>query len=217
MGERERLLAAIIADPDDDLPRWVYADWLEEHGEPAYAQFIRVQLQLAHSGAADPRRQSWEQQQRELLKQYEDQWLAPLRAIVGVSRGRRSGWWFRRGFVEYVHVPASLLRECGAALTQATPLQAVYVYPCMAEELVDLVAQPWFGQITELYAPQTMLTVAAVAALVEGRYTQKLRRVVAAGARAEVDRYWRQAYEQRFGVQLPEASLQLVAVASLPG
>jgi uncharacterized protein (TIGR02996 family) len=26
---------AIIASPDDDLPRMVYADWLDEHGDPA--------------------------------------------------------------------------------------------------------------------------------------------------------------------------------------
>ena len=38
---------AIIADPDDDAPRLVYADWLEEHGDAEYAEFIRVQCELA--------------------------------------------------------------------------------------------------------------------------------------------------------------------------
>jgi uncharacterized protein (TIGR02996 family) len=31
MTEREALLAAVIASPDDDLPRLAYADWLDEH------------------------------------------------------------------------------------------------------------------------------------------------------------------------------------------
>ena len=34
MGEREALLAAVVADPDNDLPRLVYADWCDDHGEP---------------------------------------------------------------------------------------------------------------------------------------------------------------------------------------
>jgi uncharacterized protein (TIGR02996 family) len=44
------LLAAIWAAPHDDLPRLVYADWLDESGDPAKAaraEFIRVQCELA--------------------------------------------------------------------------------------------------------------------------------------------------------------------------
>lgn len=41
-------LAAILARPDDDLPRLVYADWLEEGGQDARAKVIRDQC-------ADPR------------------------------------------------------------------------------------------------------------------------------------------------------------------
>ena len=43
----DALLAAIIADPDDNLPRLAYADWLEEFGTPsevARATFIRDQV-----------------------------------------------------------------------------------------------------------------------------------------------------------------------------
>jgi uncharacterized protein (TIGR02996 family) len=38
------LLAAVIKNPDDDLPRLIAADWLEEHGEQIEAQLIRSQL-----------------------------------------------------------------------------------------------------------------------------------------------------------------------------
>jgi uncharacterized protein (TIGR02996 family) len=43
------LLARILASPEDDAPRLVYADWLDEHGEPARAEFIRVQCELART------------------------------------------------------------------------------------------------------------------------------------------------------------------------
>ena len=33
MTERDALLRGIIDDPDDDAPRLVYADWLDENGE----------------------------------------------------------------------------------------------------------------------------------------------------------------------------------------
>jgi uncharacterized protein (TIGR02996 family) len=42
----EGLLAAICADPDQDAPRLVYADWLEETGREARAEFVRLQLRL---------------------------------------------------------------------------------------------------------------------------------------------------------------------------
>lgn len=46
------LLAAILANPDDDDVRLAYSDWLEESGEAERAEFIRVQIQRARSGDA---------------------------------------------------------------------------------------------------------------------------------------------------------------------
>ena len=37
------LEAAIVAHADEDTPRLAYADWLDEHGDPDRAAFIRVQ------------------------------------------------------------------------------------------------------------------------------------------------------------------------------
>ena len=45
-------LAAICANPADDTPRLVYADWLDEHGQPERAEFVRVQCELARLEAA---------------------------------------------------------------------------------------------------------------------------------------------------------------------
>jgi uncharacterized protein (TIGR02996 family) len=76
MTDAAALLAAIRQLPDDDAPRLVYADWLDEHGQPEQAEFIRVQCALArHDSPALRRREA------ELLAEYHDafagQFLAP--------------------------------------------------------------------------------------------------------------------------------------------
>jgi uncharacterized protein (TIGR02996 family) len=43
----DAFLQAILENLDDDTPRLVYADWLDEHGDPERADFIRVQGLLA--------------------------------------------------------------------------------------------------------------------------------------------------------------------------
>lgn len=47
MDDRAALLAAVCERPDDDTPRLVYADWCDDHGDAAYARFIRTQVELA--------------------------------------------------------------------------------------------------------------------------------------------------------------------------
>lgn len=46
------LLAAVLADPDDDFVRLVCADWFEERGDPR-GEFIRVQVELATTERED--------------------------------------------------------------------------------------------------------------------------------------------------------------------
>lgn len=52
MTTRDALLADILAHPDDDLRRLVYADWLEENRDPEQAAFIRAQV-AGHTGKAE--------------------------------------------------------------------------------------------------------------------------------------------------------------------
>ena len=50
-SDREAFMQAILDAPDDDTPRLIFADWLDEHGEAERAEFIRVQCELAkHPG-----------------------------------------------------------------------------------------------------------------------------------------------------------------------
>jgi uncharacterized protein (TIGR02996 family) len=47
------LLEAIHADPRNDAPRLVYADWLDKNGHPEYAEFIRLQCVKPYIGVAN--------------------------------------------------------------------------------------------------------------------------------------------------------------------
>lgn len=53
MSPADALYRAVCAAPHDDLPRLVYADWLEENGRAHRAEFIRVQCRLADASPAD--------------------------------------------------------------------------------------------------------------------------------------------------------------------
>ena len=71
------LIAAIVAAPEDDVPREVYADWLEERGDPR-AEFVRAQLAMAK---ADPLSREYFEAlgvAAPLERAHGDRWLKPL-------------------------------------------------------------------------------------------------------------------------------------------
>jgi uncharacterized protein (TIGR02996 family) len=102
MTQDEAFLQSILEAPEDDTPRLIYADWLDEHGDPERAEFIRVQCELARLPEGDARRARLKLRERALLAQHEATWAAPL-------RGRVSSWKFRRGFVEQITTGARAL------------------------------------------------------------------------------------------------------------
>jgi uncharacterized protein (TIGR02996 family) len=76
MNDRTALLDAIIRNPDEDAPRLIYADWLDEHapdrtpspaaGPSARAEYIRIQCQLARFPFDDPDYPEWLERQDDL-------------------------------------------------------------------------------------------------------------------------------------------------------
>ena len=63
MTERLALLSAILANPEDDLPRLVFADWLDEHGttdaDAARSEFIRLGCQSKAKSRITPAETRW--------------------------------------------------------------------------------------------------------------------------------------------------------------
>jgi uncharacterized protein (TIGR02996 family) len=138
-------LAAIIADPDDDSPRLVYADWLEERGDPRGA-FIRLQCALERASADDPRRPALEDEADDLLADHEAEWTAPLRSAA-------RGWRFRRGFVEWVEVDGTTFQEQAESWFAAFPLRGVHFQRVTGQprpKAATLAANPLLGRLETL-------------------------------------------------------------------
>ena len=56
MTDRDAILEAIFAAPEDDAPRLVYADWLDENGHPEQAEFVRRHIAWSRTAEGDPAR-----------------------------------------------------------------------------------------------------------------------------------------------------------------
>ena len=54
MSDGDALLRAVLACPEDDSARLVYADWLQENDQEAWAELIRVQVELARPAPEHP-------------------------------------------------------------------------------------------------------------------------------------------------------------------
>ncbi|MCU0702831.1 MAG: TIGR02996 domain-containing protein [Fimbriiglobus sp.] len=173
-------LRAVIAHPDDDLTRLVYADWLDENGRPERAEFIRVQVALA-AGVTDPdRHPHLETRQRELLVAHDREWVCELADVLECPPGRWGGWVFRRGFVEYFHLPAATVAARGASLAALTPVRELYLNPTQTVDVVTLCRQPWLASVRDLYLlnGSSGLQTSGVTALITSRHTTGLKKLV---------------------------------------
>jgi uncharacterized protein (TIGR02996 family) len=173
MTNERALLAAIIANPDDDTVRLVYADFLEENGEGERAEFIRLQVELARGVKKLALRRDLERRQRGLLAKNRSRWIAPLKSALGP--GRWQGREFRRGFVECFELPGKTAMSRGRKLAALTPVRELTVSPATDAQVVALCKQPWLANLTHLSLPKTEVHDAAVKALVASPYLRRLR------------------------------------------
>jgi len=109
----------IAAAPDDDAPRLVYADWLEERGDPR-GTFVRVQCALARLPIDHPRRRELEQVEDELFQTHGAAWAH------GVA-GRVSGYKFRRGFIDEITLRADAFLEHAPVLLRPGTIRTVHL------------------------------------------------------------------------------------------
>ena len=111
MTEWEALMRAVCANPDDDLPRLVLADWLDENGEPERAEFIRVQCRLSSLLLTTPERLTLERRVEKLLRGHDRRWSQELPTAPGFhwsggyDRGFQMTLTINQGhkFLEYLH------------------------------------------------------------------------------------------------------------------
>jgi uncharacterized protein (TIGR02996 family) len=107
----------IVADPADDAPRLIYADWLDEQGDADRAEFIRIQIRLENLPKWEPDRFDLEERSLDLLSAHWDDWTAGL-----PEAARRGQLTFRRGFVGEARMPSERFLDCGDELIRLVPL-----------------------------------------------------------------------------------------------
>jgi uncharacterized protein (TIGR02996 family) len=150
---REALLQAVLAEPEEDAPRLVYADWLDEHGEghedSARAELIRVQVELARAGGKGPHARELRAREKELWEAHREAWLAHLPAHL-----RHRDVRFQRGFLEELHLtrlPAASWAKHGTKLFGQNPIYRVRLSGTVdRHEVGDLVVIPHLSRVREL-------------------------------------------------------------------
>ncbi len=110
LNDRQAFLDYITANLDDDTPRLVYADWLQEHGEDERAEFIRVQCRLAAMDENNPDREALVHRQNALLTATHDglnnyqRWLAEDFPHMPLQDIELVGPQYERGFPTKIYV-----------------------------------------------------------------------------------------------------------------
>lgn len=162
-------LSDILANSDDDTPRLVFADWLQENGQEARAEFIRVQVEAAGLPHWDARRIPLTWRDIALLRQHEAAWKKGLPKIKGVE-------WdgFRRGFPAEVNFKRfTALRDNAAAVWAASPVEvALLPLPKKAEDVAGL---PAIAGLRELHLGGVVTSTGPVQALAEAPVLSTLR------------------------------------------
>lgn len=124
MTEREALLRAVCEFPDDDTPRLVFADWLQEHGEEERAEFIRVQIEQTRLKKESIPWWKCESRARKLLKAHGWQWGRDIVANDDFFWGD-----FVRGFAESCTAPdVPYLKDFAKPIFSRTPLRKLRIH-----------------------------------------------------------------------------------------
>src|SRR5262245_5295612 len=139
------LLQAIAEEPSDDTLRLILADWLEDHGEVARAEFVRIQVQLQRLPWGDRRSEALLARATRLFEENQERWLAGLPRLEGVCWNDREN--FPGGLLERLQVQWTTLERLGAQLFAAADLRRLEVRAADVEGLLD---QPWLVHLTAL-------------------------------------------------------------------
>jgi uncharacterized protein (TIGR02996 family) len=119
-ADEHPFLEAIAATPSADGPRLVYADFLEETGNPLdarRAELVRLQVALDRVAPEHSRGEELANRARELVDAHGRDWTAPL-ASLGVE------FQFRRGIPDAVSIDAAAFLARGEELFDNTQIRS---------------------------------------------------------------------------------------------
>lgn len=142
MPDHAEFLQAILNNPDDDVLRLAYSDWLEEQGKVEFAEFIRVQCELAKmTDEEDPRRLDCNAREQALLRAHFKE-LSPLGNQLKKCT-------FRRGLIEQIDVAVDYFLKKTAKLFRLAPVRGLRI--CLEPHQFELLAaSPSLARLTTL-------------------------------------------------------------------
>jgi uncharacterized protein (TIGR02996 family) len=163
MNRGEEFLQAILADPNNDHLRLVYADWLEENSDPR-GEFIRLQFALARL----PPGEGLELRARELelIREHKEEWFGTLRQHIGY-------WEAHRGFLDEVSTQAVNFLQHADELFARHPVQHVTLRG-LTPHIRGLAGCPHLQHVSSLNLSANGLTAGHLRTLVASPYLQRL-------------------------------------------
>src|SRR5262249_17922888 len=161
MHDGKALLAAVCEQPEDDLARLAYADWLDETGESARAEFIRGQIAMLRLEPDDPRLAPLAARTAELEQQHGKRWKRTLprwaslkyEFIVADMMQRPDHLpdsLFHRGFPAVIECTCAEWRRNAARLLQRLPIQGV-CFSDAADAVDDLLQAPLLERLSAVH------------------------------------------------------------------
>lgn len=150
MADLQSFLRAMVEAPEDDTPRLVYADWLEEFGDDAdrdRAEFIRVQCELSGMRIDSPehvsRSRSLRSRAFDLEQKYGKQWVAELK----LPKNRHTYPWFRRGMVSRLWCTVRYFIQHAASFLDVTPIEVVCLRQGTLRNFRELGRKPIWSRV----------------------------------------------------------------------
>jgi uncharacterized protein (TIGR02996 family) len=144
-SDEQAFLKAILEAPDDDTPRLVFADWLDERGEgddSVRAALIRAQCRLELLPSGSKERRKLEREAKAILKEHGKRWAKPLEDIKVVK-----GWTFRRGFLEGVTMSATAFARNAKKVFEAAPTIRTAHFPEASNEVGRLAGCEYLSRL----------------------------------------------------------------------
>ncbi len=176
MTEGEALFRAVVESPADDAVRQVYADWLEEYGEPERAEFIRVQVERPCLAVDDRRQEALKARQAKVAARM-DEWRGRLPCLGGINWQR-----FWRGFVSGADVMLwKFYRDQADTLFAVAPIQFLRFLSLAPAECQELAASVYLRRLWGLTLSRTKIGDDGVRALAECPHLSELRNLSICG------------------------------------
>lgn len=163
---------SILATPEDDAPRLIYADWLDEHDDAERAEFIRLQVRLARMGGHESDYTRLMLRAEELRQPSHVEWLNRLPQFPGVH-------WeiFERGFISaarFDHPDAYF--EYARSVTEAAPIQELRLHQFRWPDATRLAESRYLKNIRTLdLGDGNLIANQGIEALMRSKHLTRLR------------------------------------------